>query len=602
VTGSEATGVGLSRRHLLAIGGAGAAGTLASVMASEERAVAAVLAARDYGVRADGSSDDTAAMNAAIRDLNAAPRQELVLPEGIIQITAELDPITADDAVIRGAGPGPTLIRFPASAGDAGTFFKLGTAASLAARVTIANLRLHCLNAPSPNKPAFLIENANDLRVRDIAVEQISALTKIGTDANACARCWFYNVVGSFNAAQGGKVIHVHNAKNVRCVDVQITSSAAGPAGGASIYVAPVAAGSFIDTAYFIRCQIWSSGVTDYGVYLDASQQKIVWLWFLDCVFDEHRIDCFRIASTGKEVRNVLVRGTLLGATSQPGSNCVDISHSGTDPNTDVLTGVSFEDCLMAYRAGAAVVASGSTVRDLKFYFNRVQDSTVTAKNAAFSFRCGNWTAIGNRFYRYAGASGTAHAIETTADVDDFIAIGNLASHLSTDFFSHFAYSSPSPNRIVRDNIGGSAESGGSTAAGEPGGTDGSADTTDGSADTYRTRSLSANKDYVPDQTRRTHVIVTPKLTVPAGAHGAVRIQVGKPGATAELARVEFDNDDQRSRPAQPRRNKKRRGHKVVIREPVSFVVPPGQAYRLTTRNVSGSSGFELGVAQELPL
>jgi hypothetical protein len=120
---------------------------------------------------------------------------------------------------------------------------------------------------------------------------------------------------------------------------------------------------------------------------------------------------------------------------------------------TDLLTGVSFEDCLMAYRGGKAVVVSGNTIRDVLFEGNRVQDSTLTAKSAAFSFASGNWSAIGNRFVRFAAAGNTDHAIETTEDVDGFLAVANRAQGLNKpDFFKHFPYARPSGNRVVQDN------------------------------------------------------------------------------------------------------------------------------------------------------
>jgi hypothetical protein len=454
---SEApAGQELSRRRLLVAGGSGAALAVAAGLNGAATAPAAttgggLINVKDHGAQGNGSADDTAAINAAIAALT--PNRGLYFPSGIYRITSAPRAIDKNDVTIIGDGPGATVIRYPSTAGSNGTFFTIGTDSITANRVNIEGLRLQCLNAsPDAANPAFLIKNAADVRIDQIHVNDVSALCKCGTDTVTVNRIWFRNVIGDYNAAQGGKVVWLHNVRGFRAVDVQVTGTGVPAGTGYSVYAVPVSSGGFLDTAYFTRCSIWTRDQA-HGVYLDATQGKIVHFFFNECVFDYCAADAFKIHSSGKEVRNILVRGTLLGAQNVAGSNCVDISHSGASSTTDPLTGVSFEDCLMAYRGGKAAGVSGSTIRDLLFDGNRVQDSTLTAKSAAFSFASGNWSAIGNRFVRYAGGGNTDHAIETTEDVDGFLAVANRAQDLNKpDFFKHFPYARPSGNRIVQDN------------------------------------------------------------------------------------------------------------------------------------------------------
>jgi hypothetical protein len=64
-----------------------------------------VIHASDFGVTANGTTDDTAAMNAA---LAAAAGKKLVVPAGLILISNSLNPITAGSTYIEGAGADST--------------------------------------------------------------------------------------------------------------------------------------------------------------------------------------------------------------------------------------------------------------------------------------------------------------------------------------------------------------------------------------------------------------------------------------------------------------------------------------------------------------
>jgi hypothetical protein len=86
----------------------------------------------------------------------------------------------------------------------------------------------------------------------------------------------------------------------------------------------------------------------------------------------------------------------------------------------------------------------------------------ITQRNkatAAMRFNCSHWEAIANKFRPYRGTGGVEptspdYAVETGADVDEFLCFGNVSSGLRADFFKHYPYSAESARRIEGPNLG----------------------------------------------------------------------------------------------------------------------------------------------------
>ena len=78
-----------------------------------------IIHASDFGITANGVTDDTAAMNAA---LAAAAGKKLVLPAGLIKISATLSAITASNTYIEGQGADSTKFVITNATGDVFVF------------------------------------------------------------------------------------------------------------------------------------------------------------------------------------------------------------------------------------------------------------------------------------------------------------------------------------------------------------------------------------------------------------------------------------------------------------------------------------------------
>ena len=79
------------------------------------RKLANIVSVTDFGAKGDGTTDDTAAINAAIAFLSTKPVKRLMFPAGVFLISGALTPLTGSRWTIRGAGQHSTIIRSTAN-------------------------------------------------------------------------------------------------------------------------------------------------------------------------------------------------------------------------------------------------------------------------------------------------------------------------------------------------------------------------------------------------------------------------------------------------------------------------------------------------------
>jgi hypothetical protein len=458
----------LNRRRLLVGGGSGAALALAAGMATGERALGQtdtgepfwMLNVQDFGAEGDGSTDDTAAINSALQELGSKPFSGLYFPPGNYVVSGSLTPLTRSSIGVFGAGPDVTRFTVEAGAGSMGTLFRVGSdAAPTCGRVTLADFGINYLNSPQVDQNAFVVQNANDVQILNIWLNNPAGLITVGSTANQCSRVRVMAVRGNYRATlDGNKVINLVRAINAHFTDVHmVTGTSSG--GGYSIYVAPPSSG-FIDTVRVQRCAIWAEN-QPHGVYLDFSGQKIVNVWIEESIFDQTSAAAFTVRSSGGsyDFRSLWVSDCR--ATTNSGK-AIEIAHAGSGP----LGPVTFLNNLFDYADDYAVLASGREVRGLSFVGNDFRAVTNRTKpRAAMRFSCSHWEAFGNRFrpYRSNGtfeATNPDYAVETGSDVDEFACFGNSSTGLRVDFFKHYPYAAESPRRIEGPNMGAKRASG----------------------------------------------------------------------------------------------------------------------------------------------
>jgi hypothetical protein len=454
--------VELSRRRLLAAGGSGATLAAAGVIALPEAGPAAtpgepfwMLNAREFGAKGDDATDDTAAINAALRELSRKEFSALYFPPGNYIVSGPLDPLTRSSTAVYGAGPDTSRFTVNPSAGGMGTLFKVGSdSAPLTARINLANFGINFQNDVDVDQNPFVVRNAADVRIENIWLNDPAGLVTLGSNANQCSRVRVQGIRGDYRAElDGNKVLNLVRAINAHFRDIHmITGTASGA--GYSVHIAPPATG-FIDTVRIESCAIWAEN-QPHGVYLDFTNQKIVNVWIEESIFDQTSAAAFTIrsASGARDFRSLWVSDCR--ATTNSGK-AVEIAHAGSGP----LGPVNFVNNLFDYANDYAVVASGANARGLSFIGNDFRAVSQSQKaTAAMRFNCSHWEAVANKFRPYAGLVGSpvptnpAYAVETGDNVDDFLCVGNVASGITADFFKHFAYPAESLRRIESHNVG----------------------------------------------------------------------------------------------------------------------------------------------------
>jgi hypothetical protein len=108
----------------------------------------------------------------------------------------------------------------------------------------------------------------------------------------------------------------------------------------------------------------------------------------------------------------------------------------------------------------------------------------------------------------------------------------------------------------------------------------------------YVARALVNNTEYKPSKNRPTLVVINPEIDTAKGVEGTIDVQIGPAGATVAMhtLRQRFNDADATN------------AKNMITRAPLTFLVPPGQFYKLVTANVAGVPAFTLGSAQEMVL
>lgn len=390
-------------------------------------------------------------LSAGITAVNAAPGSRLgIYVPGETTVGAKLPTLTRGDVSIFGDGPGGSKIAL-----TGGELIQIGDDASSAiANVQVRDLIIDSDATGLATDHLFELRNCSEVTVSDLRVADIAGLVNSGSATANAGRYTFRDISGNYNdAGTNTKVIEHVNGSGIRFEKVRITSSAYLSSTLAhSVFIRPVASGNVIDTVRFESCEIWGD-FQQYGVEIVTQNEKVVNLFFNGCVFDATVLAGMRIRDVaGSEFRNLWCTDTRFDTNN--GGNAVLISWTGTNP----LAGAHFIGCKLGDGSNAAVsaTATNNVVTGLEFIGNQVEDGNqATNKTAAFKFSCGGWSAIGNRFYeRSSGSSNTDYAIQTLADVNNFVAVGNYAPDTNTGFFNHFAYASNTDSsRVVAANV-----------------------------------------------------------------------------------------------------------------------------------------------------
>jgi hypothetical protein len=325
--------------------------------------------------------------------------------------------------------------------------------ASTCARTMLADFGVTFLNSVNVAQNPFVVQNASDVQIENIWLNNPAGLVTIGSSGYQCNRVKVQGVRGNYRAALGGnKVINIVRGISVQLTDIHMSTSASA-GNGYSIYVVPPSSG-FIDTLRVQRCEIWAENQS-HGVYLDFTNQKIVNVWIEESIFDRTSSAAFTIKSSSgaRDFRNLWVSDCRLATSS---GKAVEILHGGSGP----FGPVSFLNNLFHYADDYAFRASGREVRGLSVIGNDFQATTDRAKaSAAMRLDCSNWEAVANRFRPYRSSSGIDatspdYAVETGSDVDDFECFGNVSRGVRVEFFKHFPYASESSRRIDGPNLG----------------------------------------------------------------------------------------------------------------------------------------------------
>jgi len=135
------------------------------------RDYAGTLHAEWYGVRADGATDDTAAMNRAIAAVNAFEGQvRLTLPRGAMVISTALDPIAKARSHIEGQGPFATQINFTATTGSCFTFSLPGATPGELSQCSISGIGFNAAGNTTGQKAAIEFVVCSGFIVQDVWV------------------------------------------------------------------------------------------------------------------------------------------------------------------------------------------------------------------------------------------------------------------------------------------------------------------------------------------------------------------------------------------------------------------------------------------------
>jgi hypothetical protein len=335
----------------------------------------------DGNVSAGTGTDDLAALNAAISDLNDGTIDALYIPSGCYILSGVPDVITASDYYIFGDGPS-TILRMQDTAAH-GKFFTLGESAGQAsARGRIADMTVWCnptTNTPPADERAFHLINGGTTFITNIFVFNIGGLCKIGSNipGDRFQLYGFHEIYGTWNShTPSPSRIHIINGTDGRFVDIRLTENEVN--GGYGVHGDPTSAG--IDQHFFHNCEIWAMGAhsenlaagdtydgIDWNVYLNFTDGQIVNWTFHQCVLDEGRNGAVRIFSTaGNSTCRDMHFVDCHYATNAGRGFFIDHAGTGILSSLQIIGGrIRYKDAPAVQLDGSAIASAGLSNVDL---------------------------------------------------------------------------------------------------------------------------------------------------------------------------------------------------------------------------------------------
>lgn len=364
-----------------------------------------------FGIKSDGSADDTTAWGDAITEINAGNVTSFRVGAGRSIITSNLAAITADDIAIRGVGPASAIVMSAAGASGQVLLFGVNPSNSMN-RVIVEDLRLEAVGNPAANQFLIKCARANSLTIRNIIARGHSALFH----AEICGNVLIDNINAIANASQdyssniGGSdaIIKLEDCAGMWLTNI-VHSSALHvgntDANGKMIYIVPPTGGS-IDTIFINKCRLQMytddtlPGVDGrpYIVYVEKQaglSGSITNLWICDNAFDHSSLIALLLevnATNSGNSRPWWISQNRMVTDSGRGAY---INHAGTGTQTGLK--IIANDVVIKDNS-VGIELKGDNLHDWDLALNTVKDrNNATAKDYAYVINAGNGSIEGNR-------------------------------------------------------------------------------------------------------------------------------------------------------------------------------------------------------------
>lgn len=252
-----------------------------------------------FGVKGDGTADDTDAWNLAIAALNAGEIKGLHIPAGLDILLDEPDAIiTCNEGAIFTDGMNMARLTMKSSSTVA-TFFQIGDASNKVNEFTIFGLGLfHANGANIVSSPSYQIDAYNCARINVLQVysgDTIASVAygapflKLGNASYNVNQALVANNRVVANPAVGAATVLIQRASGGVFFDNRIGATPAAPhADHKSIKVAPPVGGN-IDSLWFGRlvANYDNSYVPGNILEIDFSYDDVGSMWFYQCNFEQ---------------------------------------------------------------------------------------------------------------------------------------------------------------------------------------------------------------------------------------------------------------------------------------------------------------------------
>jgi hypothetical protein len=426
----------------------------ASTPRSMEERATIVLNVRDfYGPVKN--YDHKTAFNAAIDAMNSVGvRVRLEIPAGHYPLgNGELNPITASDFSIVGAGAGATRLFISTIGSKGGTIFDYSpssaTRPNACVRTELRGFYVTFDENLAPTGPLIDLDGGADHTFDDITVTGGATFMRIG-NTEGVARVNLGNIFGSdWRFDLGLPAFKIHRVSNMALTRWNFVG-----VGGNSGFMFQIASKDFADTIFLSKGGCQATDVTHGGLQLDATNGAIYNIFVSDCVFDHTNYAALEIVQGDHHLHNISFMGCRFTADL---SFPVILQRTGEGD----WYGVSFTAGRMIYNSDGAVSATANDPTRMEVLLNGVQ--FVDAVNettpqvwapAALQMGC-RFSSVGCQWISATDTDGrTDYPVKITADVDKFSVSGGLVQTCRYRKIDHYAYSAWSADRVVAGNSG----------------------------------------------------------------------------------------------------------------------------------------------------